>query len=92
MRNLLVPFVWQVQPGTPQRLAQVVVGSEGTLHKGNDDLYLPLCRKNYESVKENFITKQRDCMFRHLVGRINHFMLKALIFWKKVKVLLGFEN
>jgi hypothetical protein len=27
-----------------------------------------------------------------MVGKINHFIFKALIFWEKVKVLLGFEN
>jgi hypothetical protein len=27
-----------------------------------------------------------------VVGKINHFIFKALIFCEKVKVLLGFEN
>jgi hypothetical protein len=27
-----------------------------------------------------------------LVGKINHCIFKALIFWEKVKALLGFEN
>jgi hypothetical protein len=27
-----------------------------------------------------------------VVGKINHFIFKALIFWEKVKVLLEFKN
>ncbi len=27
-----------------------------------------------------------------VLGIINHFIFKALIFWEKVKFLLGFEN
>jgi hypothetical protein len=27
-----------------------------------------------------------------VVGKINHFVFKALIFWEKVKVSLAFEN
>jgi hypothetical protein len=27
-----------------------------------------------------------------VVGKINHFILKALIFWEKIKVFLGFDN